>query len=161
VPDSSPDASPHATLGLIRRLMLLVLVLGLVGTGTELLLIGHDEDVRQMVPLAAIALALGALAWQALSRRAAAVRLLRVVMLLCIASGVAGVVLHFQSNAEFQLEIDPSLGAMALFWKVMQAKAPPALAPASMAQLGILGLAYTVRHPLLARSGRADDDKGA
>ncbi len=36
----------------------------------------------------------------------------------------------------------------------MAAKTPPALAPGSMAQLGLIGLAYTYRHPDIA--GRLD-----
>ena len=42
---------------------------------------------------------------------------------------------------------------MALFWKAMAAKTPPALAPGAMTQLGLLGLAYAFRHPALGRPG--------
>ncbi|HYJ16246.1 MAG TPA: hypothetical protein VE170_12200 [Candidatus Limnocylindria bacterium] len=34
------------------------------------------------------------------------------------------------------------------------AKAPPLLAPGSMVQLGLLGLAYTYKHPALKSSQR-------
>ena len=72
-------------------------------------------------------------------------------MALFILSAAVGIVLHYRANMEFQLDIDPSITAMDLFWKVMRAKAPPALAPAIMAQPGLVGLAYTFRHPALAR----------
>jgi hypothetical protein len=36
-----------------------------------------------------------------------------------------------------------------LFVKVVTAKAPPALAPGVMVQLGLLGLVYTYKHPAL------------
>jgi hypothetical protein len=62
--------------------------------------------------------------------------------------------LHFRGNMEFQLDIDPSLGGWALVSKVIRAKAPPAMAPAAMAQLGLLGLVYCHRHPALARGPR-------
>jgi hypothetical protein len=45
---------------------------------------------------------------------------------------------------EFQLEMDPTLGGMALLLKVMHAKAPPALAPGNMVLLGLLGLISTL-----------------
>ena len=75
------------------------------------------------------------------------VRLFQAVMVLFLLSGVVGMVLHFQVNMEFQLEMDPALSGMALFQKSILAKAPPALAPGAMIQLGLIGLAYTFRHP--------------
>jgi hypothetical protein len=54
---------------------------------------------------------------------------------------------HYIANVEFQREVDPSIGGTALFWKAMGAKTPPALAPGSMLQLGLIGLAYAYRHP--------------
>ena len=66
-----------------------------------------------------------------------------------------GAWLHFQVNMEFQLEMDPSLAGMQLFRKAILAKTPPALAPGAMLQLGLIGLAYTFRHPALQRQGGA------
>lgn len=139
------------TLAAMRRFLLAILLLGLVGTATELLLIGHDEDARQLIPLALVGLALAALAWQAAGGGEAAVRALQATMALFLVSAAVGTVLHYRANMEFQLDIDPSIGALELFWKVMRAKMPPALAPGIMAQLGLIGLAYTYRHPALAR----------
>jgi hypothetical protein len=59
------------------------------------------------------------------------------------------VVLHFRGNMAFQLDIDPSLSGWALADKVLRAKAPPTMAPGAMAQLGLLGLIYSYRHPAL------------
>jgi hypothetical protein len=58
--------------------------------------------------------------------------------------------LHLQANTEFQLEMDPTLRGWALLKKSIVVKAPPALAPGVMMQLGLIGLAYTFRHPALA-----------
>ncbi len=79
----------------------------------------------------------------------ASVRALQFVMSLFVAAGLAGVALHFQSTLEFQREIDPSLAGFGLVLKALQAKAPPALAPGVMVQLGLLGLAFAYRHPAL------------
>ena len=65
-------------------------------------------------------------------------------------AGALGVVLHYRGNLAMQLDMDPGQPAWGLFWKVMRAKAPPALAPGAMAQLGLLGLIYCHRHPALA-----------
>jgi hypothetical protein len=85
------------------------------------------------------------------------IRLFQAVMVLFLLSGVTGMVLHFQVNIEFQLEMDPALAGMELFRKSIVAKTPPALAPGAMIQLGLIGLAYTFRHPALG-SGAAEDD---
>ena len=136
-------------LATIRRMLLGLLVLELIGTGVELLFLSHFEDVWQLVPLALIVLALGILAWHAAARSATSIHALRATMVLAIVSAGIGFALHFRANAEFQLDIDPSASGPALWMKVLRAKAPPALAPGVMAHLGLLGLAYTYRHPAL------------
>lgn len=139
-------------LSVIRRVLLAILTLGLLGTGAELLLLGHYEEARQLIPVVLVAASLLAVAWHVVAGGAASIRALQATMVLAVCSGFVGVVLHYRGNREFQLETDPSLVGARLFWKVMQAKAPPALAPAAMTELGLLGLAYTYRHPALARS---------
>ena len=47
--------------------------------------------------------------------------------------------------------MDPTLSATQLFWKVMHMKAPPTLAPGVLAQMGLLGLVSTYRHPAVRR----------
>lgn len=144
--------SPATTLATLRRLLSGVLLFGLVGTATELLLIGHHEDVWQFIPLLTIGSAAVATLALALGRPAArralmVVRLFRSAMLLLILSGAAGSVLHYRANMEFKLEMDPSLSGLALFSSVVRAKAPPTFAPATLALLGLLGLAASFRRP--------------
>ena len=62
-------------------------------------------------------------------------------MVLMVATGAIGIGLHYRGSMAFQRESDPSASGGALFWKVVQAKAPPVLAPANLALLGLLGLA--------------------
>ena len=141
-----PDVSSTATLAALRRLLLWLLVFGLLGTITELVLMGHDEDVWQIIPLAVIALAVFASVAMVLTgNRAAIARLFRTAMVLMILSGALGTILHYRANMEFKLEMDPSMTGFALFSSVMQAKAPPALAPGNMVLLGLLGLACAYR----------------
>jgi hypothetical protein len=146
------SAELAATLARVRRWIMALLVAGVVATGIELLLLDHDEDALQLVPLLLIACACAVLAWHGVSRTARSVRLLQAVMALFVVSAFAGLALHFRGNLEFQLELDASQSRWQLFTKVMRAKAPPALAPAVMAELGILGLLYAYRHPSTTRS---------
>ena len=131
----------------LRRLILALLALGLAGVGVELVALGHYEDPLQLVPLGLIAAALGVIAWHAVAGRRNSLRALRVIALLLMVSGGAGVFFHYRGNMEFQLDTNPDLSGWPLFAKILHAKAPPALAPGVMAQLGLLGLIYTFRHP--------------
>jgi len=147
------------TLTALRRILLAILLLGMAGTTTELLLLKHDEDVVQLVPLLLIGAGYVTIAWHVINRRRASVRTLQILMLLFVVSGIAGLVFHYRANVEFQLEGDPALRGMDLLWKVLQAKAPPALAPGVMAQLGLIGLAYAYRHPALMPEGDGGDSR--
>jgi hypothetical protein len=140
--------SAPRTLAALRRLLLGLLLLGLAGTATDLLLLAHYEDAWQLLPLVIIGFAALAAIGVAVPRPVppvVAVRLFQATMLLLIISGAAGMVLHYRANMEFKLEMDPSLSGFALFSSVVRAKAPPALAPATLALLGLLGLTSVFR----------------
>lgn len=122
----------------------------MTGTAADLLLLDHYEDAWQFTPLLLIAVALPLVGLVWLKGDWRSVVALRVVMILFVASGLLGGFLHFNANKEFQQEMDPGLGGWPLIVKAMRAKAPPALAPAVMVQLGMLGLLCTYRHPALA-----------
>jgi len=132
-----------------RRLILVVLVIGMAGIAAELLLLAHDEDWLQFIPLVLLALGVAALVVITVRPSAGAVRAWQGLAVLFVLSGLLGTGLHFQANIEFQLEVDPSLSGLALYTKAARAKAPPALAPGAMVQLGLLGLIFTFRHPSL------------
>lgn len=51
-----------------------------------------------------------------------------------------------QGNVEFELEMYPDLSGWKLFRDSMMG-ATPALAPGAMVQIGLVGLAWTFRHP--------------
>lgn len=144
------------TLAWIRRLLLFVLLLGMLGTGAELLFQRHFEDSSQLIPLVLIGVALSATLWHLLRRGPGSLRVLQITMVFFIAAGLLGMYLHYGANVEFQREVDPSIVGTALFWKAMAAKTPPALAPGSMAHLGLIGLAYTYRHPAILRPLASD-----
>ena len=127
----------------VRALLLSVLFAGFLGIGAELLLLNHVEAWTQLIPIVLLSLALVLLGWLAAAPGPAAIMAFQLTMVLFVAAGIIGVVLHYQGAQAFQLEVDPSLKGMALFWKTVRAKAPPALAPGSMIGLGLIGFAYT------------------
>ena len=134
-----------------RRILLGIFLVGAGGIAVELWLLNHYEDLDQVIPLGLAAAGSLALLLAAARPTAATVRILQVVMVLFVVSGFLGVWYHYQATTEFQLEMDPSLRGWALFRKAIVAKAPPALAPGAMIQLGLIGLAYTFRHPVFGR----------
>ncbi|HSR51018.1 MAG TPA: hypothetical protein VLV83_09315 [Acidobacteriota bacterium] len=148
----------HSRAGGLRRILLALLSLGIVVTSVDLLLLQHYEDIWQFVPLVLNGVGIAAIACFLLTGAPYSLRLMQAVMGLLVLAGMAGVVLHFQGNMEFQLDIDPSLSTWDLCWKVLRSKAPPALAPAAIAQLGLLGLVFCYRHPALS-SVRADQGR--
>lgn len=137
-----------------RRILLGILLLGVIGISAELLLLSHTEHATQWIPLVLNDATVVMSAIVAFKPSAAAIRLFQLVMLLMIISGGVGMYLHLQVNMEFQLEMDATLAGWALLKKSIVAKAPPALAPGVMMQLGLIGLAYTFKHPALAAPKR-------
>jgi len=63
--------------------------------------------------------------------------------------GALGIYFHLRGNVEFALERDPSLTGAGLIWKALRG-ATPALAPGALAQLGLLGLLFSYKHPAFA-----------
>jgi NAD/NADP transhydrogenase beta subunit len=135
--------------GAARRILLGILVLGVIGISAELLLLSHTEHASQWIPLVLNDVTIAMSAVVAFKPSTATVRLFQLIMLLMIVSGGVGMYLHLQANMEFQREMDATLSGWALLKKSVVAKAPPALAPGAMTQLGLIGLAYTFRHPAL------------
>jgi hypothetical protein len=128
-----------------------VIALGLIGTMTELLLLEHDEQALQFVPLVLMALGAVTLIWYVASKDTTSLRALQIVMGLFVVSGFAGMAAHFNGSMEYQLELNPDLSMWELLDKITHAKAPPLLAPGMMIQMGLLGLAYAYTDPRYRR----------
>jgi hypothetical protein len=134
----------------LRPLLLALVIFTAAGLVPELLLLKHYDSFWQLVPFAVLVATLvtAAIAWRRPTPRTVAT--FRAVMWLCVVAGIAGVVLHAKGNWEWALERDETLTGWPLVWKILRG-ATPLLAPGAMAQLGLLGLVYTYRHPALER----------
>jgi hypothetical protein len=148
VPRDRRTTPEHPTVQALRKVLLAALLLGIVGTLTELLLLEHTEGTWQKVPLVLLGLGALSLVVRFLRPRSSSLRLLRGVMILFVASGLVGIYLHYRGNVELELEMVPSRSGFDLFREAIGG-ATPALAPGTMVQLGLIGLGYCLRHPLV------------
>ena len=126
----------------IRKFLLATLAIGMIGIGIELLLIGHFESVSQQIPLILLLVGGAAVVWHAVGPRPVTVRALQAAMVLFLVSGGVGIALHLRGNAEFELEVTPSMGGVELIQKMLTG-ATPVLAPGSMTLLGLIGLTHS------------------
>jgi hypothetical protein len=133
----------------LRSRLLAILFIGVIGTLAELLLLEHYEEWWQLTPLTLLGLSIPliVLCWARPSP--ATVKTLRGLMLLFVIGGMIGVYRHYVGNAEFELEMYPGRAGFELFWESLTG-ATPALAPGSLALLGLIGLAYAYRHPAVS-----------
>lgn len=142
-------SAPSNTVSHLRLMLLALSTFICLMTPVELLLLNHLEKPWQWIPFAAlVVLALAnVLVW----RRASAglIRTYQVLMGALMLVGVLGVFFHLRQNYQMSLELAPE----AVGWgRVMETLrgASPALAPGLFAQLGLLGLVFSYRHPALA-----------
>ena len=140
------------TLAAIRKLLLVALCIGVLGTIGELILLRHIDEVAQWLPLAALTTAVPILIWHGASPGQASVRTLQALMLVFIVLGLVGVGLHYNGNVEFERELHPDERGWQFLRKTV-AGATPVLAPGSMVLLGLIGLAHAYRHPSIDGGG--------
>jgi len=136
------DAHDPPRLRTIRRLLLGVLTIGMLGAAAELYLLGHYEDPWQWSPFAMMGAGLIVILWRAIAPGPVGLRAFRIVMLLFIISGGVGSWLHYRGNAEFEVELSPGMSGFDLFRESMSG-AFPVLAPGTMSLLGLIGLVQT------------------
>ena len=124
-----------------------LLAAGLVGMASELLLTEHYEDRDQAIPLAALAFSALSLGWFVRTRSLWARRISSASWFALALAGLAGIVLHYRSNYEFQEELHPDLGLLGLFLASLRATSPPSLAPGSLTLLAALGFLSLLATP--------------
>lgn len=137
----------------IRRILLALVLLGIAGLSIELLLLEHTESATQLLPFAVLGIGLASSATVAIGPTRRSLRLFQLVMLLFVAAGLLGLFLHLRGNIEFERETNPTARGFDLLWQSLRGGIP-LLAPAAMAQLGLVGLVFAFRHPVL-RGGAA------
>jgi hypothetical protein len=146
-------------LGRIRTFLLALLAAGSAATGLDLLLLGHFEAFTQIIPLVLLAAGLFVAGWH-LAAPNASVWALRLTMVAFVLSGGVGIALHYRGNAEFELEMYPSLAGTELIGKTLTG-ATPVFAPGAMALLGAIGLTASYGLRMAPRVSGATGDSDA
>jgi len=127
----------------LKKVLVLALLFMMIGTLLELYLLDHYEDTWQLIPVLCIGVALVNLCVLFYRRSQAAIHLFKLVLVLTTFSGVYGVVLHLQSNFEFEQDMKPT----ASFWQLILESlsgALPTLAPMSLVVLACIGYSYLI-----------------
>jgi hypothetical protein len=150
---SSESAATDPGAPMLRRLLLLILILGMLGTAMELVFLEHFEDAIQWMPIVILGVGLPAAVAALVRPDRPTLLTLRVVMAAFLVVGLLGLWFHYRGNMEFELEMYPDMEGLALMWATLRG-ATPALAPGTMVQIGLFGLLATYRHPGLQRAGR-------
>ena len=92
----------------LKQVLVLALLFMMIGTLLELYLLEHYEDTWQLIPVICIGVALINFCVLLYRRSQAAIHLFKIVLVLTTFSGVYGVVLHLQSNFEFEQDMKPT-----------------------------------------------------
>jgi hypothetical protein len=144
----------HSTTTTLRRFALALAAIGVIGTLLELTLIKHYASKDQVIPYVLLGLAaLGVIA-VAVRPTTFVLRVFQVLMVVTVLGSGIGMLEHLKANARNagaitdgeRLPTTPSaiLAGINGF--------APLLAPGVLAQVGLLGLAFTYRHPNLQAS---------
>ena len=124
-----------------QRLLLITLLVMTLGTTLELYLLGHYEDALQLIPMAAIALVIVGMVLVYLKDSKPVYISFTLILCLTGLSGLYGMYLHLRANYEFELEMTPTASNWHIIGESLSG-ALPALAPASMIVLALLGYSY-------------------
>ena len=108
-----------ARLKRLRNFLTGVVLVGVVGMAAELLLIGHTDGWYQLIPVVLLTAMAVAMAWRLARPRRLTAWVVRLLMLSSVASGLAGVILHYRGNEAFELEMYPTLFGAALVFETI------------------------------------------
>ena len=141
------DSSAEVLLRL-RKFLLLLTVSLFAGALVELWLVGHTEDVLQLVPfvlsVVGIVVSLLVFFWPSTGT----IQVMRIWMAVVVLGTFLGFYLHIEGNVMFHREVDPNATTSQLVWEGLGG-GNPLLAPGILAVAGLLAVAatYRYRHP--------------
>lgn len=129
----------------LRRFLLLLTVSLFAGALVELWLVGHTEDVIQLVPFVAsvvgIVVSLLVFFWPSTGT----IRVMRIWMAVVVLGTLLGVYLHIEGNVAFEREVDPQATTSKLILQGLGG-GNPLLAPGILAIAALLAVASTYRY---------------
>ena len=144
----------------LRRVLLVLATMLLLGTLVELWLVNHTEDAIQWVPFVLCGLGLLSILLYVLRKAPGTIWLLRIVMTLMILGSGLGIYLHISSNMALEREIHPNASSSQI-WRKGFGGANPLLAPGILAISGILTLLASYKYDLVDSSSPAAELRSA
>jgi hypothetical protein len=146
---NSTDSSRSESSSLLRPLILVIMGIGTLGILGELLLLEHFRFDSQWIAVMLTVLTGVCTVILAFNPKAQVLRVVQLALLLVVLGGAFGVLEHVKTNFD-RMENGSDVSGLSLIWQALRGRAP-ALAPGALAQLGLLGLLFTYRHPNLER----------
>jgi hypothetical protein len=134
----------------LRRFLLALSGVLLLGTFVELVFTGHTKEPVQLIPFFLCILWGGAVVLALVNTHRRSLLFLRTCMVVVVLGSLLGIYEHIANNIAFQLEIEPSIS----FAGIIAARlggANPLIAPGILAVGASLAIAATYDHPGLAR----------
>lgn len=140
-----PSESAAEVLRRLRKFLLVLTVLLFAGALAELWLVGHTEDVIQLVPfmLSVVGIVVSVLVYVWPSR--GTIQVMRIWMAVVGLGTLLGVYFHIEGNVLFQREVDPNATTSQLVWEGLGG-GNPLLAPGILAIAALLAIAATYRY---------------
>ena len=144
VTGNHPDSAAEV-LRRLRRFLLLLTISLFAGALVELWLVGHTEDVIQLVPfvLSVVGIVVSLLVYFRPS--SGTIQVMRIWMAVVFLGTLLGVYFHIEGNVLFQREVDPSATTSQLVWEGLGG-GNPLLAPGILAIAALLAIAATYRY---------------
>lgn len=127
----------------LKYVILYTLIFFLFGSIIELYLIKHYEDVIQIIPIFCLGVSLGSLIILYFRVSKLTINLFKGSLSVISFVGLLGVILHLNSNFQFEKEMRPSSSTMDLFIESLSG-ALPALAPLNLVLLAMVGYSYVL-----------------
>ena len=144
VADKPSESGAVEVLQQLRRFLLLLAIALFAGALAELWLVGHTEDLLQLIPfvlaIGAIVVSLLVFLW----RSPGTIQVMRVWMAVVMLGTLLGVYLHIEGNVAFEREVDPQATTSRLIWQGLGG-GNPLLAPGVLAIAALLAVAATYR----------------
>jgi hypothetical protein len=133
----------------LRRFALALAAVGIIGTLAELTLVKHYASKDQLIPYVLLGLSAVGLVAVMLRPSAFVLRAFQVVMVVTVLGSGIGMFEHLKANAHNAGATPDSESIPATPSAILAGIEgfAPLLAPGVLAQVGLLGLAFTYRHP--------------
>lgn len=129
----------------LRRFLLLLTVSLFAGALVELWLVGHTEDVIQLVPFVLSVVGIVVCALVFFWPSTGTIQVMRIWMAVIILGTLLGVYLHIEGNVAFEREVDPQATTSKLILQGLGG-GNPLLAPGILAIAALIAAAATYRY---------------